>query len=147
DGVLDFLFSPEDHERPPEFKRSKSDDNYGLRRTLHEHTPKGEYKPNPHILNAILNKTGAEKRATIYVGDSLMKDVAMAQDASVRDVFAKYGVATHRDVYELLRAVTHWSDPDVAREKQINSRGSVTPTFVLNHSMLELFDLFDFEGQ
>jgi len=144
DGVLNVLFSPADHERPADFRRSKSDDDYGLRITRHEHTPPGEYKPNPHILNEILERAGADRHATIYVGDSLMKDVAMAQDAGVTDVLAKYGMATHREVYELLRAVTHWSDEDVAREKEINSRALVKPTFELQHSLLELFDLFEF---
>jgi len=147
DGVLDALFSPADHDHPPDFKRSKPDDAYGLLRTRHEHTPPGEYKPNPDILNDILNKIGGKRETTIYVGDSLMKDMAMAQDAGVRDVYAKYGAATDREVYELLRLVTHWSDADVQREKEINSRGSVTPTYVLTNSMLELLDIFEFDGK
>lgn len=144
DGVLDALFSPADHDRPDDFKRSKPDDAYGLLRTRHEHTPPGEYKPNPDILLDILRKVDADKETSIYVGDSLMKDVAMAQDAGVRDVHAKYGEATHREVYELLRLVTHWSDEDVERERRINARGSVTPTYVLRKSISELFNFFEF---
>jgi phosphoglycolate phosphatase len=115
--------------------------------TRHEHTPPGEYKPNPHILREILDKTGADKRSTIYVGDSPMKDIAMAQSVGVPDVLAKYGIATNTGVYELLRAVTHWSAEDVEREKEIGKQGTVTPTYVLSHGFGELFDLFDFDGK
>jgi phosphoglycolate phosphatase-like HAD superfamily hydrolase len=146
DGVLDALFSPADHDGSADLRWSERPDAYELLRTRHEHTPPGEYKPNPEILSDILNKTGARKETTIYVGDSLMKDVAMAQDVGVCDVHAEYGQATHREVYDLLRLVTPWSDTDVDREKRINSRGSVTPTFVLRNSMTELFDLFEFDN-
>ncbi len=36
----------------------------------------------------------------IYVGDTLMKDVLMAQQAGVRDVWAKYGEAQASEEYD-----------------------------------------------
>ena len=57
-----------------------------------------------------------------------MKDVAMAQDAHVLDVFAEYGGVQHREEYELLRLVSHWTDADVQRERQISAR-EVVPSY------------------
>jgi phosphoglycolate phosphatase-like HAD superfamily hydrolase len=144
DGVLDVLFSPADHERPA--TEGKAVDDYALKLTGHEPTPPGEYKPNPHVLLEILKKSGAEKHSTIYVGDSDMKDIAMAQSAGVIDVYAKYGVPLKKPGYGLLREVSHWSEEDVVREKEISEQGTVTPTYVLNNAFGELFDLFDFTG-
>ncbi|HEX8684644.1 MAG TPA: HAD hydrolase-like protein, partial [Ardenticatenaceae bacterium] len=98
------------------------------------------------ILKEIIHdeEIGASVDQTIYIGDSLMKDVAMAQDAGVTDVYAKYGIAQHREEYELLRRVTHWTQEDVERERAIYARATVTPTHVLEESFAEVLDLFEF---
>ena len=94
-------------------------------------------KPNPALLLHIINEIGAAPEECLYIGDSKMKDIAMAQDAGVTDVFAEYGVSHFNDKkdirYDLLRDVTHWTDEDVEREKKINSnRRLVSPSFVVN---------------
>jgi beta-phosphoglucomutase-like phosphatase (HAD superfamily) len=86
------------------------------------HTPKGEKKPNPRVLLDIVNEVGQRPEDAIYVGDSLMKDVAMAQQAGVTDVFARFGQVSDRLEYQQLLRVTHWTDEDVARERQMNAR-------------------------
>jgi phosphoglycolate phosphatase-like HAD superfamily hydrolase len=143
DRQLDFLFSPPDHAVPDNLKRFYPPDYYELRRTLNDHTPKGELKPNPKILLQILQKIGADKSEVIYIGDSLMKDVVMAQQARVTDVWAKYGAADKREEYELLRRVTHWTDEVVALEKTIQPQ-DVKPSLVLRKSFSEILELFDF---
>ena len=87
---------------------------------------------------------GASPEHTIYVGDSLMKDIAMAQDAGVIDVYAKYGESRDSSTYELLRRVTHWSAEDVQKEKDIHARGTVVPTFTLPTNLSEILGLFRF---
>jgi hypothetical protein len=119
---------------------------YELDKTVCVTLAEGEKKPDPEILLDILRETNADARACIYVGDSLMKDVAMAQDAGITDVWAKYGTAQHREEYELLRRVTHWSKEDVEREKAIARRPHVRPSFVLHKSFAQLFDAFTFES-
>lgn len=51
DRILDFIYSPEDHDLPPgttaDQIRLYAKDEYKLRRTAQRHTPKGELKPNP----------------------------------------------------------------------------------------------------
>lgn len=77
----------------------------------------------------------------MYIGDSLMKDIAMAQDAGVLDIHAAYGVAHERSEYELLRRVTHWTDAEVEREKSIHR--NVIATFSLSTSFGEVGRFFE----
>jgi phosphoglycolate phosphatase len=74
-----------------------------------------------------------------------MKDIAMAKDAGIMDVYAQYGKAQHRNEYELLREVTHWADEVVAHEKQLQQR-HVNPTHVLESSFSEILGLFKFQN-
>lgn len=120
DGVLDVLYSPQDHDRPTNLDleeiRSMDASHYALQKTVHHHTPPGELKPNPDILQAIIADLGARKEDCVYVGDKLVKDVKMARDAGVLDVWARYGSKIHTDEYALLRRVTHWKQSAVAKE-------------------------------
>lgn len=147
DGVLDYLYSPADHALPaglrPEQLRMYPPEYYRLDRTEHRHTPAGEVKPNPAVLLDIIDEVSGSVESSVYVGDSLVKDIWMAQDAGVVDVHAKYGTAHTREEYELLRAVTHWTPEQVEREKLASSR-TVRPTFTLERSFREILDLFDF---
>lgn len=149
DGVIDFIYSPEDHDVPKNVDitalRKNPSSFYDLLKTVHRHTPKGELKPNPDVLRKIISDVGAKVEECIYVGDSKMKDVAMAQDVGVADVWAKYGGAQHKDEYGLLRAVSHWSEDDVSREMKIlESGGGANPSHVLQASFAEVLSIFDF---
>lgn len=150
DRVIDFLYSPHDHEIPandPAELRKYRPENYLLHKTVHRYTPDRELKPNPDILQSILRDLQAAPEEAIYVGDSLMKDIAMAQEAGVFDVFAEYGAAQHREEYELLRSVTHWSPEDVAREKAIATSGDIKPSFVLKDGFAPVLSLFELEEE
>jgi len=148
DGLLDCLYSPEDHDLPHglsrEDLRQYPPEEYRLFHTLHRHTPRGVLKPSPEVLLDIVKEVGARAFETIYVGDNLLKDVSMAQAARIMDVFAKYGEAKDRtEQYELLRRVTHWSPEMVERERQLRVE-QVRPSFTLQEKFGELLDLFDF---
>jgi len=145
DGVLDFLYSPPDHKLPPgtsaEDLRTRPPSNYDFKFTQHRHTPEGETKPNPDLLRSIITEVGATPGSTAYVGDSLMNDIAMAQQAGTFDVQAKYGVAMDRPGYDLLQEVSHWPQTAVEHEK----KPEVHATRVLREHFDELLGLFDFE--
>lgn len=148
DGLVDYLFSPPDH-KIPEGKsrlsiRSKPTSAYGFKSTAHRETPKGELKPNPMLLNDIINSLDAKRDEVLYVGDSRVKDIAMAQDVGVTDVFAEYGGSHTKDEYQLLVNVTHWSDADVERERKIGER-EVSPSYTLSKSFAEILELFNFK--
>ncbi len=147
DGLLDTVYFPEDHEFPagltPAQIRRYSPEHYKLQDTRTKHTAKGEAKPNPQLLTHIIESAGGDKRNTVYVGDKLAKDVRMAQEAGVADVYAKYGDAVTDERYELLRRVTHWKSGPVEQEK-MTKVADVAPTYTLNNSFGELLDIFEF---
>lgn len=146
DGTLDFLYSAPDHEFPagisPEQLRMQSPAHYELRRTTHRHLPRGKSKPDPDLLQSILNDVGADRTKVVYVGDSRMKDVTMAQCVGVMDVWASYGEAQGDCRYELLRRVSHWPTEDVEREKTMRKE-DVRPTRTIS-SFGELLTHFSF---
>jgi phosphoglycolate phosphatase-like HAD superfamily hydrolase len=146
--VFDFLYSPPDHVLPDQNLgniRKYPEESYLLKKTVHRHTLEGELKPNPHILSLILEDIGVTPEEAVYVGDSPMKDIAMAQHAGVLDVLAAYGAAQHREQYELLRRVTHWSQADVEREKAILAGGHVNPSITLAEDLTPILAQFDLE--
>ncbi|AZZ46483.1 HAD family hydrolase [Pseudomonadaceae bacterium SI-3] len=118
DGLIDVLYSPPDSEsRLIELKSKKIDTPLKVKTT-----PKQEFKPNPRILRAILEENKLEPGQCIYLGDSEMKDIQMANDVGVFSVLASYGALhfeSRPDDYNLLRAVSHWSDEDILREKNL----------------------------
>ena len=142
DGLLHYLYSPPDHELPGHVPRLHPREHYELKSTIHKALARGAMKPNPEILLDIVAEVGAEVQECVYVGDSLMKDVFMAQRAGVTDVWAKYGVAQSRAEYELLRRVTHWTDEDVSKERKLTPE-HINPTYILHQSFGELADEFD----
>ena len=150
DGLIDRLFSGPDHDFPdgvaPESIRSRDQEVYEFRLTRHEYLTRGLTKPNPDVLMQILSKYAARPEETLYVGDSLLKDVAMAQSVGVLDVHAEYGVVHDKNAYDLLRSVSHWTDEDVQREKMAMAAPLVTPTWILRESFGEMRELFDFGG-
>lgn len=151
DGVIDVLFSPEDHDVPAgvsvEKMRRLPNDYYELQVTDVRHTPPGELKPNPRVLLDIIQAVGATADRCAYLGDSLFKDVAMARDVGVFDIHAQYGESQRRPEYNLLRRVSHWTAEDVEREKAITAKGhNFVPSAVLRDTFAEIFIYCDFEA-
>jgi FMN phosphatase YigB (HAD superfamily) len=148
DGVLDFVFCPEDHKLPlslsPEEIRKYPAQHYELKHTQTRFTPKGSKKPDVAVLSTMLDDLELDKNSSVYVGDSLMKDVAMARDCGVDDVWAKYGQAHKREEYKLLQDVTHWTAEDVQREQLINEREHVQPKWILDTNFAQILDIFTF---
>lgn len=148
DGVLDYVFCPEDHVLPEGISaddiRQYPPEHYRMMYSKHHYTPKGSKKPDTDVLNAIISDIGLDKAECVYVGDNLMKDVAMAQDCGVEDVWAKYGQAHKRPEYKLLQEVTHWTAEEVEREQKIKEREHVHPSHVLERTFSELYNIFDF---
>ena len=147
DGALDYLYSLPDHALPEGVTASQirryPPEHYRLRSTVARHTREGTWKPDASVLRDILSDVGAEPAAAVYVGDSLIKDVTMAQAAGVLDVFARYGDVRSRPGYDLLRRVTHWSPAMLARLEGIRE-ADVRPPHVLGDGFAELLDHVEF---
>ena len=148
DGVLDWVFCPEDHVLPEglsaEDLRKYPAEHYQLKYTKQRFTPRGSKKPDAAVLNSIIENLGLKKADCIYVGDNLMKDVAMARDCGVEDVWARYGQAHKRPEYKLLQQVTHWTPEEVEREQRIREREHVHPTHTLEATFSELLNMCEF---
>lgn len=145
DGVIDILYSAPDHDFPdgvaPSDIRFHADEEYGLKVTDHRHVARGAVKPNADILRSILSAVGVSPSETVYVGDSMMKDVAMAQAAGVLDAHAKYGEAQHLSDYALLQRVSHWPDAAVTKEQQLRTSMEVVPTVSLDEGFFQVSEL------
>jgi len=149
DGVLDVLYSSPDHDFPEDvsieaLKRYKyKDQGYKLEKTLHHHTPKGALKPDKEMLISILASLNADCEDCMYVGDSLHKDIKMANDVGIASVLAEYGQSDKQDGYDLLKRVTHWTEEQVQKEKNL-TRDEVIPDFIIKNKFSDLLELFEF---
>lgn len=144
DGLIEYLYSPKDHSMPEETSRTRyyAPDSYNFKYTIQHYTPEDEEKPNPDILLQIIGDLGASIEEVVYVGDNILKDVFMAQQAGVTDVHALYGASQHKPEYELLRKVTHWTPEMVERERNALKPGGLEPTHVLDRNFAQILPLF-----
>ena len=146
DGLLDAVYCAEDHDIPEGTDlvklRSESPEYYDLQKTIVVKLSRSLRKPNPSILQRIMVDFSSSPQHTAYVGDSLFKDVSMAQGAGVFDVFAAYGESRNRKGYDLLRRVSHWTDSHIASEK--NTGDEVRPSVTLRGGFEEILEYFSF---
>jgi phosphoglycolate phosphatase-like HAD superfamily hydrolase len=144
DALLDFVYTPKNHDIPENLDPAKMSlfpvIPYDLRHAEHRYTAPGAFKPSTTVLMGIVEDLGVQRYDCVYVGDSLMKDVAMANDAAMTSIHAAYGQANEREQYELLKAVTHWSEQDVLREATYK-RGTASHT--LHAVFEEIFEIVD----
>lgn len=146
DGIIDILYSPPDHAPPPAGITDRyRAEHYELQVTQHRIVD-DLVKPDPAVLDQIVDDVGADKATTVYVGDSLLKDVSMAQAAGILDVHAQYGAPQRRLEYELLRRVSHWSDKEIDREPTMLQGREIRPSIVLDVSFAQLLEACSFEA-
>jgi len=95
--------------------------------------PREERKPNPRLLKDIYQREGVERSFAYYIGDSLVRDVAMAKEAGVTAIWARYGTSYDRDLWSYLVRVTHWTDEDGRRETVLMEKyQGVTPDYTID---------------
>ncbi len=115
-----------------------------LKTTTIRYSPEGLLKPDPFVLKLILQEEGISASETAYVGDSVMKDVLLGQQVGVNDIHAAYGEAHHRDDYNKLRGVSHWTDEMINKVYSSPPEKVPTPTHTLRNNFGEIFNLFNF---
>lgn len=149
DGVIDILYSREDHFIPEPIKldniRSNSGEQYNLVKTKHIKHPRHVMKPNPEVLREIVQGLGAVPKQCVYVGDKLLKDIKMAQDANILDVYARYGDNRDNSMYERLKQVTHWSETEVQDEVKATTK-EVAASITLKEKYSDILEEIDFVG-
>lgn len=107
-----------------------------------EKLPEGVRKPDPAIPRDIAHRLNVPVAESLYVGDSLANDVAMAQAAGMQTAWARYGTQHSDGYWEQLVRVTHWSPSVVARSSSAE-HAPVTPDVILD-SFGELLTHFAF---
>jgi len=106
-----------------------------------------ERKPDPRILLDICRDYDAPVTATLYVGDSIPRDIGMARASGVWSAWAKYGTTYDPASWRTLVRITHWTADDVARaQKAQEMYGASKPDVVLNQGFDELLEHFSFVG-
>jgi len=81
-----------------------------------------DLKPNYKVVEAILDEFSLNRENTFMVGDSISKDIAVAQEAGVRDVWARYGTRPLEKNLNTLREITPWTETEKAAERRVSSR-------------------------
>lgn len=89
-----------------------------------------QLKPTLHSFDIVRSYFQYHPENTYFVGDSVWKDVSLAQKIGIKDIWARYG--THQDEknLETLRRITHWN-PEDEREYR-TAKENIKPTFEIN---------------
>ncbi|WP_159281495.1 HAD family hydrolase [Rahnella variigena] len=130
-GLLEFmkhLYTPKDRYYDDLDSQTKSwVDSYGEFIYLID---EDEKKPNPRLLEEICLREGFQTSDAMYIGDSIVKDISMANDAGVDSVYAEYGRQHDKKYWDVLVSITHWTDEDVKREGLLKELyGHIKPTY------------------
>ncbi|MCI9217278.1 HAD family hydrolase [Lachnospiraceae bacterium 42-17] len=80
-------------------------------------------KPDPDTLLQICKRENITTDDAIYVGDSLTKDVYMADCANIESIWMTGG-KTEPDLYSKLVAISHWTQYDFEQEKKLKDKCS-----------------------
>jgi phosphoglycolate phosphatase len=95
--------------------------------------PREQRKPNPALLLDICAAECARPETSVYVGDSLVRDIWMARRAGVCAVWARYGRSYSQEDWETVVRVSHWTPDDVRREASLRaSAGKVAPDLTID---------------
>ncbi|MGQ7242085.1 HAD family hydrolase [Salinicola sp. V024] len=101
-------------------------------------------KPSREVLLEICARENVKTSEAAYVGDSIARDILMAKRAEVFSIWAKYGTQHNEDDYKKLVRVSHWTQEDVKREKELAKEASgVLPDAVAKSSFNEVFDILN----
>lgn len=101
-------------------------------------------KPDPSVLLEICSTEGTSPSDTAYVGDSILRDVYLANRVGAYSIWAKYGAAHAREDYLKLVRVSHWTSDDVAQERQLGQEaGTIRPNYILERQFDEILEALE----
>ncbi len=102
-------------------------------------------KPNPAVLLEICSDLNVAPGETLYVGDSIARDIGMARAAGVWSAYAEYGTRFAKTHWNDLVRVTHWTDEDISRNEAARAKyGNTQADAVLDTSFAQILDSFEF---
>lgn len=110
-------------------------------------------KPNPKLLKQICAQESMSVTEAVYIGDSITKDIYMAEVAGVASVLCKYPCDPQaaNDLYLKLVAISHWTDEDFQHEKEIKQicqSNNIRPDYTVDsfEQLIEIIKSFDDMG-
>lgn len=98
-------------------------------------------KPDKKVLLEICQLEGYDKTEAIYIGDSLTKDIYMANMAGVTSILIKHPKEPN-DYYQKLVDITSWTEDDFIREENLRRKcqdKNICPDFTID-SFNHVFD-------
>jgi FMN phosphatase YigB (HAD superfamily) len=141
EGYFTRLYATEGHAEPHPDPERRSPNVADLSKLI-QLVPRDQRKPNPALLLDICAAEGVLPSETCYVGDSLPRDVAMANAAGVKSIWARYGTKYDRDLWKTLVQVTHWTPADVEREAALKHAAEGTRPDQTIDRFDEIIELF-----
>jgi phosphoglycolate phosphatase-like HAD superfamily hydrolase len=108
--------------------------------------PPSDRKPNPQTLVDICLQYRVERSHALYVGDSLLRDVYMANRAGLHSAWAKFGTLYDKALWPMLVRITHWTDADLEREKMLKEEARGTEPEVVLDKFSDLTRYFEFKS-
>lgn len=129
---FDGICAPKDPGPPPGVKLSEARSNSDSRRyettiPLRISLQEDVRKPDLRIIDAALLLLNSNPRSAVLVGDSLSRDIKMAQECGLWDIYAEYGAAVDPVLYEELVKITYWTAEDVSEHERLSKLG-IKPT-------------------
>ena len=89
-------------------------------------------KPNPELINQICESEGTLPSETLYIGDSISKDMLMAKQAGVHSVWVD--IPAEQGLYQKLVKISHWTQEDFQNDehnKLLWREGGYSPDFTI----------------
>ncbi len=145
DALFDNVYAPEGEEHGhPRLARWESLDDVSCKVRSLAHT---ERKPSPRVLMTICRDYGISPEHTLYVGDSLVRDVGMAKAIGAQAAWARYGTRYDHALLADVGRITHWTPEQVRREKGGGRQQSEARPDVELELYGELLAAFSFSGE
>lgn len=91
-------------------------------------------KPDKDILITICKQEKCSISETVYIGDSLTKDVYMAKMANITSIWANYP-KDNNNYYNLLVDITSWTEEDFKKEKELKEQfvlSNIKPDYMIS---------------
>jgi phosphoglycolate phosphatase len=101
----------------------------------------GLKKPDPMFISSVMREQSLRRSNAIYVGDSLDRDIRIANDAGIQSAWAAYGVRHNEKNAEFLVRLSHWTADEVEAYKARARLREAVPNFELSQSLEELIPI------
>lgn len=108
--------------------------------------PSEHRKPDPTVIENICKDFRIDARQTLYVGDSMTRDISMAVMAGCHSALASYGGKCPPHLWEQLVRITHWTAEDVKLEERLREDFAGVRPDVELAGFADLLKHFDFGG-